>query len=75
MKKENVLNVIKLPMEYIKNKILVYGKMIKFSHTIFALPFALSAVVMAWENHSLILSDFFWILVAMVGGKICCYGI
>jgi len=56
-------------MEYIKNKIQVYGKMIKFSHTIFALPFALSAVVMAWEHHPPSLSDFFWILVAMVAAR------
>ena len=36
----------------IKEKILIYGKMIKFSHTVFALPFALSAVVMAWRDPS-----------------------
>jgi len=62
----NALNVVPLPMEYIKDKILIYGRMIKFSHTIFALPFALSAVVMAWENHPLSVWDFIWILLAMV---------
>jgi len=61
-------------MEYIKNKILVYGRMIKFSHTIFALPFALSAVVMAWEHHSPAISDFFWIIVAMVGARSAAMG-
>ena len=66
--------MIQLPMEYIKNKILIYGKMIKFSHTIFALPFALSAVVMAWENHSPSLWDFIWILTAMVAARSAAMG-
>ncbi len=61
-------------MEYIKSKILVYGRMIKFSHTIFALPFALSAVVMAWENHTPSILDFFWILMAMVGARSAAMG-
>ena len=34
----------------LKDQILIFGRMIKFSHTIFALPFALSAVVMAWKE-------------------------
>ena len=61
-------------MEYIKKKILVYGRMIKFSHTIFALPFALSAVVMAWEHNVPSISDFFWILTAMVGARSAAMG-
>ena len=67
------INIVSL-IAFLKNKILVYGKMIKFSHTIFALPFALSAVVMAWENHSFFLSDFFWILTAMVGARSAAMG-
>ena len=61
-------------MEYIKKKILVYGRMIKFSHTIFALPFALSAVVMAWEHNVPSISDLFWILTAMVGARSAAMG-
>lgn len=63
-----------LPMEYIKNKLLIYGRMIKFPHTIFALPFALSAVVMAWENYSPSAWDFIWILLAMVGARSAAMG-
>lgn len=51
-----------------------YGKMIKFSHTIFALPFALSAVVLAWQSHPPALWDLFWILVAMVGARSAAMG-
>ena len=58
----------------LKKKILVYGRMIKFSHTIFALPFALSAVVMAWKNHSPSIFDIFWILTAMVGARSAAMG-
>lgn len=57
-----------------KKKILAYGKMIKFSHTIFALPFALSAVVMAWETHPPAVLDFLWILLAMVGARSAAMG-
>lgn len=58
----------------LKNKILIYGRMIKFSHTIFALPFALSAIVMAWRDHTPGYSDLFWILVAMVGARSAAMG-
>jgi len=61
-------------MEYIKQKILTYGRMIKFSHTVFALPFALSAVVMAGKDYSLTAFDFFWILLAMVGARSAAMG-
>lgn len=61
-------------IENIKEKLLVYGRMIKFSHTLFALPFALSAVVMAFESHPFSLWDLFWILMAMVGARSAAMG-
>lgn len=51
-----------------------YGKMIKFSHTIFALPFALSAVVLAWQTHPVKIWDLVWILVAMIGARSAAMG-
>lgn len=48
--------------------------MIKFSHTIFALPFALSAVVLAWQTHAPSIGDLAWILVAMVGARSAAMG-
>ena len=53
----------------LKRKILDYGKMIKFSHTVFALPFALSAVVLAWEIRVPSVWELFLILTAMVGAR------
>jgi 4-hydroxybenzoate polyprenyltransferase len=51
------------------DKILNYGKMIKFSHTIFALPFALSSVVFSSIFYKVTPEKLFWILVAMVSGR------
>ncbi|MEA1967824.1 MAG: UbiA-like polyprenyltransferase [Thermodesulfobacteriota bacterium] len=57
-----------------QNKIFIYGRMIKFSHTIFALPFALSAIVMAWRDHGVVVSDLAWILMAMVAARSAAMG-
>lgn len=53
----------------------VYGRMIKFSHTVFALPFALSAVVLASAHTPLTFGTLFWILVAMVGARTAAMGV
>jgi 4-hydroxybenzoate polyprenyltransferase len=58
----------------LKNKILDYGKMIKFSHTVFALPFALSAVVLAWRFHVPSVGQLCLILAAMVGARSAAMG-
>ena len=55
-------------------KVLTYGRMIKFSHTIFALPFVLSAVVLAFREHSPGWADIFWIVVAAVGARSAAMG-
>ncbi|AOY60207.1 UbiA-like polyprenyltransferase [Desulfococcus multivorans] len=55
-------------------KIGVYGRMVKFSHTVFALPFALSALVLAGREHRVTLVEIFWILVAMVGARSAAMG-
>ncbi len=58
----------------LKKKILEYGNMIKFSHTVFALPFALSAVVLAWQTRTPSFTDLLWILTAMVGARSAAMG-
>lgn len=54
--------------------ITIYGRMIKFSHTIFALPFALSAVLLAGRNHDVHGLSLIWILLAMVGARSAAMG-
>ena len=48
--------------------------MIKFSHTIFALPFVLSAVVLAFREHSLGVMDIAWIIIAAVSARSAAMG-
>jgi 4-hydroxybenzoate polyprenyltransferase len=48
--------------------------MIKFSHTVFALPFALCAVVLAQRTHPLTLWQMLWLLGAMVGARSAAMG-
>jgi 4-hydroxybenzoate polyprenyltransferase len=55
-------------------QVLTYGRMVKFSHTIFALPFALSAVVLAQHHHPLALWRLIWLLGAMVGARSAAMG-
>lgn len=55
-------------------QILTFGRMIKFSHTVFALPFALSAVILAWKDHEPDMSVLAWIILAMVGARSAAMG-
>jgi 4-hydroxybenzoate polyprenyltransferase len=55
-------------------KIADYGRLIRFSHTVFALPFALASVALAWPIHPVSLRSFFWILVAMIGARSAAMG-
>jgi 4-hydroxybenzoate polyprenyltransferase len=64
----------KMNKKTLKEKTMEYGRMIKFSHTIFALPFALSAVILAGHVHKLVFWDFVWILLAMVGARSAAMG-
>ncbi len=56
------------------DKVEVYGRMIKFSHSIFALPFALSAFVLAMRDHSFSIWKFVWIIIAMVAARSAAMG-
>jgi 4-hydroxybenzoate polyprenyltransferase len=50
------------------HKVVVFLEMIKFSHTIFALPFAFTGAVLAARGFPS-LNQAFWILMAMVGAR------
>jgi 4-hydroxybenzoate polyprenyltransferase len=53
----------------LKSKILNYGSLIRFSHTVFALPFALASVALAWPSHPVTLPRLLWILLAMISAR------
>jgi 4-hydroxybenzoate polyprenyltransferase len=55
-------------------KIRNYASLVRFSHTVFALPFAFASLVLAWPTHPITLRTVFWILVAMVGARTAAMG-
>jgi 4-hydroxybenzoate polyprenyltransferase len=54
--------------------VLLYGRMIKFEHSIFALPFALSGAVLAAATHGIRPSRLAWIVIAMVAARSAAMG-
>ena len=56
------------------NAVATYGRMIKFSHSIFALPFALSGAALAAVQAGISLPQVGWIVVAMVGARSAAMG-
>ena len=55
--------------KYLKSKIADYGSLVRFSHTVFALPFAMASIALAWPKHPVTVRGLFWILVAMVAAR------
>ncbi|MDI6728038.1 MAG: UbiA-like polyprenyltransferase [Thermodesulfovibrionales bacterium] len=55
-------------MQMAKNKAVLYLKMIKISHSVFALPFAFTGAILAASGIPS-LKQVFWIAVAMVGAR------
>jgi 4-hydroxybenzoate polyprenyltransferase len=61
-------------MKKLFKRVMTFGRMIKFSHTLFAMPFALTSVVLASFSHRVTLSKLAWIIVAMVGARSAAMG-
>lgn len=55
-------------------KIAIFLEMIKFSHTVFALPFALAGALLAAKGLPT-LAQLFWIIMAMVGARTAAMGL
>ena len=51
------------------SRLFEYLEMIKFEHTIFALPFALSGMLLAKQSGWPEINTFWWVICAMVGGR------
>ena len=54
--------------------LVAYGRMIKFGHSIFALPFAFSGAAMAAVEYGISPEQVLWIAVAMVGARSAAMG-
>ncbi|MBI4489637.1 MAG: UbiA family prenyltransferase [Deltaproteobacteria bacterium] len=61
-------------IQNLESKILNYGRLVRFHHTVFALPFALASVALAWSTYPVSLGTLIWILVAMVGARSAAMG-
>jgi 4-hydroxybenzoate polyprenyltransferase len=55
-------------------RVMLFGRMIRFSHSIFALPFALSGVALASSEVDLRPGPALWIVVAMLGARSAAMG-
>lgn len=55
-------------------RVTTFGRMIRFSHSVFALPFALSSAALAARGVELRVGQLLWILVAMVGARSAAMG-
>ena len=54
--------------------VVTYGRMIKFSHSIFALPFALSGALLAARGSGITAGQIGWIVLAMVVARSAAMG-
>jgi len=61
-------------MSSVLSAVTTFGRMVKFSHTLFALPFALAATALAARGHGITLAQVVAILVAMAGGRTAAMG-
>ena len=61
-------------IQNLKSKIAEYCRLVRFSHTVFALPFALASVALAWPRHPATPRALLWILVAMVAARTAAMG-
>jgi len=56
------------------DRVLAYGRMIRFSHTVFALPFAFTSAALAAQRGGIRAGQALWIVVAMVGARSAAMG-
>jgi 4-hydroxybenzoate polyprenyltransferase len=55
-------------------KLLTYFSFVRFSHSVFALPFALTGALLAWRTHPFAWSQVVWIIVCMVSARSAAIG-
>jgi len=55
-------------------KLTIYLSFVRFSHSVFALPFALTGALLAWRDHPFSWSQVAWIVVCMVSARSAAMG-
>jgi 4-hydroxybenzoate polyprenyltransferase len=61
-------------MTRVLDRAIAYGRMIRFSHSVFALPFALTAAALAAQEGGVSTRQLLWIVVAMVSARSAAMG-
>ncbi len=61
-------------LKRVLDRTVAYGRMIRFSHSAFALPFAFTAVALASQGRGIAPRQGLWIVVAMVGARSAAMG-
>ena len=61
-------------MTAVLDRVVTFGRMIKFSHSIFALPFALAGFALATRRQGFDPEALLWVIVAMVGARSAAMG-
>jgi 4-hydroxybenzoate polyprenyltransferase len=56
------------------SRVCQYGSFVRFSHSVFALPFALTGALLAWRVHPMTWPQIVWIVVAMVSARSAAMG-
>jgi len=56
------------------SRVATYFSFVRFSHSVFALPFALTGALLAWRNHPFSWSQVGWIVVCMVSARSAAMG-
>jgi len=62
-------------MTGVLERALAYGRMVRFSHSVFALPFALTSAVLAAREGGVAARQLLWIVVAMVAARSAAMGV
>jgi 4-hydroxybenzoate polyprenyltransferase len=61
-------------MTRVLDRAIAYGRMIRFSHSVFALPFALTAAALAAQEGGVSTRQLLWIVVAMISARSAAMG-
>jgi 4-hydroxybenzoate polyprenyltransferase len=56
------------------NRLRTYLSFVRFSHSVFALPFALTGALLAWRSHPFAWSQVLWVVVCMVSARSAAMG-
>ena len=56
------------------SKLSTYFSFVRFSHSVFALPFALTGALLAWRDHPFSWMQIAWVIVCMVSARSAAMG-